>query len=559
VALLSVVTTLSSSTAWAQTLSEYVQTDDGVLLATDVYLPFGLGPWPVILQRTPYDKLDLADVCLGYVLAGYACVAQDTRGRYASTGQDSVFRSDGADGRTTLGWITQQWWCDGAVGAFGGSALGITEYLMAPGADESLRCIIAAVATPDLYAHAFLQGGALRTSLAEGWLEGQDALWFLDEARQHRLRDQWWASTNALDAAAQVQIVGLHFGGWYDIFLQGTLDAFVGFQNHGGDRARGRQHLVVGPWTHAGESGQLSYPTVMAAQAALLLLPFFNEQLKGEPTAASDWPAVRIFLMGAAGAPGAPGNEWLDFDDWPPPGYSLPLYLGDAGSLSPRGASTAGSAALLIDPADPVPTLGGANLFPEREVAGRAMGAGPYDQREIEQRADVLSFSTATLERPVTAIGRLRCTLWVASDTPDLDLAVRLTDVYPDGRSMLVTDGIQRARKRCGETSECLLVPGQPTEIVVDLWSTALVFNVGHRIRIDISGTNFPRFEVNPNHGGDIDGDLEPVVAQPTLLWGADYPSRLELPIPSTLRHARRHASDTLSSVTGEQTAVKLP
>jgi putative CocE/NonD family hydrolase len=191
---------------------------------------------------------------------------------------------------------------------------------------------------------------------------------------------------------------------------------------------------------------------------------------------------------------------------------------------------------LVSDPSDPVPTLGGANLHPSLIVDGREMGDGPQDQRSIEARSDVLTFTTETLVQPVTVMGPVRAKVWLVPDTPDLDLAVRLTDVYPDGRSMLVLDGIQRARMRCGDEAECMLIPGEPVELTVELWSTALVFNAGHRIRISVSGSNSPRFEVNPNDGLDLNLETPGQVAQPRLLFGVDHPSRLELPVLPLVR-----------------------
>jgi putative CocE/NonD family hydrolase len=190
-----------------------------------------------------------------------------------------------------------------------------------------------------------------------------------------------------------------------------------------------------------------------------------------------------------------------------------------------------GKMTLVSNPSDPVPTLGGANLFPGLQVDGRNMGDGPMDQRPIESRSDVLTFTTDVLTEPLTIMGPVRATIWFVPDTPDLDLAVRLTDVYPDGRSMLVLDGIQRARMRCGDDTECLLVPGVPVELTIELWSTALVFNAGHRIRISVSGSNWPRFEVNPNDGCDLNLGTPGRVARPQLLFGPDTPSRLELPV----------------------------
>jgi putative CocE/NonD family hydrolase len=163
-----------------------------------------------------------------------------------------------------------------------------------------------------------------------------------------------------------------------------------------------------------------------------------------------------------------------------------------------------------------------------------------HDQRPIEARDDVLAFTSAPLAAPLTVMGRLLAHVWVRPDTPDLDLAVRLTDVYPDGRSMLIADGIQRARMRCGDDRECFLIPGEPAELVVDLWSTAYVFNAGHRVRIDVSGSNFPRFEVNPNDGGDLGAPGPGTVAHPDILLGADYPSRIDLPVPGLPRPPSR-------------------
>lgn len=249
------------------------------------------------------------------------------------------------------------------------------------------------------------------------------------------------------------------------------------------------------------------------------------------------WPEVRIYLMGAAGEPGAPGNQWLEFADWPPPAWTVPWYFDANGGLG-RLLPAHGERQLTCDPANPVPTRGGANLF--EWVDGVYQGVGPEDQRAIESRADVLVSTTAVLAEPLPVVGPLRAVLWIRPDTPDLDLAVRVTDVYPDGRSMLLVDGIARARMRCGKTQECLLTPGEPAEIVVDLTSTALVINAGHRLRVIVSGSNWPRFEVNPNTGGNLNQPGEGVVAHPALLVGPAHPSRLEVPVLRSSPFPRR-------------------
>lgn len=529
----------------AQDLTTFVSAPDGVRLATDVFLPVTGGSWPVVLIRTPYGKDEMADFCRASALVGFACVVQDTRGRFDSGGEDTVFRDDGPDGRATVDWIAGQTWCDGHVGTFGGSALGITQYQMAPGAPPALKCQVVGAATPDLYHHAMLQGGTLRDALIHTWLDGQGSLSFLDFILGHRLWGPWWADSTPILHPGAVEVPTLHVGGWYDVFLQGSLDAFTAWQDAGGDGARGHQYLVVGPWTHASFTsnltGQLLYPANAVYDLTGPTYSFFDHWLKGRDAGVEAWPAVHIYLMGAVGEEDAPGNRWLDLRAWPPVLPHRKLYLTAAGALV-GSIPPAGAVRLVSDPADPVPTLGGANLFPDLEVNGRPMGAGPYDQRSIEQREDVLAFSTEVLRSPVTVIGRLSARIWVLPDTPDLDIAVRLTDVYPDGRSMLVTDGIARARARCGDDRECFLIPGVPAEVVVDLWSTAIVFAAGHRIRIDISGSNSPRFEVNPNDGGDLNQPGPGVIGHPDLLVGPDHPSHLDLPVVPAPRRASRRA-----------------
>ena len=541
-----VLTAAASSPCYAQQWTGYVSAPDGVQMATDVYFPEGSGPWPVVLTRTPYNKQDAGHYplwCQTLTQHGYACVAQDCRGRFESGGIDTVFRDDGRDGRATLEWIAEQDWCNGSIASVGGSAMGLTGYAMAPSAPPELKCMVAAVATPDIYEHIFSHGGSVRWELAYNWLVGQGSLDIYDEFVSHRLRDDWWQDYHWLASPETVNVKTLHFGGWWDLYIQGPLDSFRAYQHHGGDGAAGNQYLIMGPWHHFtldadwlaqtfdGDriTGDLRFPDnafpggwPFAEDGWQLLFDWLGYCLKDEPTGVSSWPHVQVYLMGAVNEPGAPGNRWLALDDWPPQTVEVPYYLGAQGELT-RTVPTADRMTLEIDPEDPAPTLGGANHFPEIEVDGREMGIGPLDQRDVEAREDVLTFTTPPLGEAVTVVGRVRCRLWIRPDTPDLDLSVRLTDVYPDGRSMHVLDAVQRARMRCGDDRECFLVPGEPTEIEVDLWSTAIIFNAGHRIRVAVAGSNWPRFEINPNDGGDLRTGT-PIVARPELLFGGDHP-----------------------------------
>ncbi len=502
---------------------------DGVRLASDVYRPEGDGPWPTILMRTPYSRrAGMGVIANIFTAAGYAVVVQDARGRFDSEGDYQGFFADAADGQATLEWIADQPWSDGRVATWGPSALGVAGYLLAPDAPEALRCQLSLIATPDVYTHAAFPGGVPRQALVQGWLEDLESEYLLDEWFGHELRDGYWDPVDLSDRYDQIRVPALHVGGWYDIFAQGTLDAFVGYQEEGGAGAAGQQHLLMGPWTHMGlgqrEQGELTYPANAAlGQFGLFTQAekWFDHCLLGETTAAADWSAVRYYLMGDVDDPDAPGNVWREAERWPPSSTEHALYLRAGGELSasPPPADEMGNT-FLYDPADPSPTVCGANLN---------LPAGPCDQREIEARADAVVYSTPPLEAPLEITGRVRARIWLVADVPDTDVVVRLTDVYPDGRSMLVLDGALRARFRDGDFSrEAWMTPGTPYELAIDLGSTAIVFNAGHRVRIVVSASNAPRFAPNPNTGPS---DGAPQVATLTLLHDAEHPAALVLPV----------------------------
>jgi hypothetical protein len=509
-----------------QRFTEWVEMGDGVLLATEVWLPEGEGPWPVVLTRTPYGRSD--PITFDDVPAtdlGFACVVQEMRGTHDSQGEFRGYADDGPDGRTTVTWIAAQPWCnDGAIGMDGCSASGTAQYAVAPGAPAVLDCLAPGASSPDQYHHLIYQGGCLREELVRGWTSNQNLPHLYDELKQHRLRDDWWEPLDWTSAPETVTTPAFHYGGWFDFAQQGALDAFVLYQHRGGDGASGRQYLLMGPWSHATvgsgrntDSARL-YPANASVNVGELNLQWQRTWLKGEPTGVDQWPPVRVYLMGADQT-GAAGNVWVNLDDWPPAAQIVRMFLDADGGLT-RAAPPGGSLVLTIDPEHPVPTYGGANLF---------QASGSKDQRRVEERDDVLVFTSEPFARPLTVMGRVTARVWIRPDTPDLDLSVRLTDVYPDGRSLLIVDGIQRARMRCGDDVECLLEPGVAAEIEVDLWSTAMVFDTGHRIRVAIAGSNSPRFEVNPCDGGDLNAGT-PTVAHPEILFGVDFPSAILLP-----------------------------
>jgi predicted acyl esterase len=507
-----------------------VPMQDGTKLATDVYLPEGVkGPFPVLLARTPYGKGSEKGFAAQACAHGYAVVAQDLRGRGNSGGQAAIiFRNDGwgkvHDGHDTIAWVARQPWCDGKVGSYGGSALGITQNMTAPGAPDALRAQLVQVAFSDMYTQAAYQGGAWRKALVEAWLQATGMTDVnLKTFVSHPLRDAFWDDLDPEAQAARVNAPAVFVGGWYDIFLQGTLNSFMAIQDHGGPRARGHCRLVVGPFAH-GPFSELKYPANAGKTPRCAdPLAWFDFALRGKDNEVAGEKPVHYYVMGDPTDPAAPGNHWRGADTWPPPAKATPFYFHPDGQLL-RGVTPAGegSRSYEYNPAVPVATVGGQELFLPR---------GPMDQRKLESRPDVLMFSTAVLTEPVEVTGRLRAKLFVSSDCPDTDFTVKLTDVYPDGRSMLVTDGILRARYRRSLAREDFLKPGEVYELTVDLWSTSLVFNKGHRIRVAVSSSNSPRFEPNPNTGHAFRADKETRVATNTVYFSREHPSHVLLPI----------------------------
>ncbi len=508
-----------------------VQMPDGVLLATEVWLPAGAGPFPTVLTRTPYSRFDPPDVPISLYLAeGYAVVSQEIRGCGDSEGEWYHYTDDGPDGHATIDWITQQAWSNGKVGMVGRSGTGATQYAIARGAPAALKCMAPAHETPFRYEIAW-PGGSLFYCLIYNWLNGMGFLDLYYELLEHRLCDSWYDGSNWVDPPEEINVPMFHMGRWYDFGQRGALGAFRVVQHQGGAGAAGNQYLWMDPLTHSHTYGGYPpppSPIPFETWRQQLKLDWLDYWLKEEATGVDSWPQARIYVMGAIDEPGAPGNEWLEMRDWPPFSDTRYFYLAQDGSLG-ESLPLSGSLVLPIDPDDWVPTYGGASS---------SVPSGPYDQaavppgRPIESRADVLTFTTDVLTEPETVIGAITARIWINPDTPDVDLSVRLTDVYPDGKSILITDGIQRARMHCGCDRECFLMPGVPAEIEVDMWSTAMIFNAGHRIRVAIAGTNWSRFERNSNDGGDLNNPNY-IVAHPEILFGPDYPSALLLPFPA--------------------------
>lgn len=513
-------------------VEEFAEMRDGVKLAANVYKPAGQGPWPVILSRTPYLKDPrgerLAAQARRYTDAGYAFVLQDVRGKGRSEGFYAAFEDDIEDGYDTVEWAARQPWSNGKIGITGGSALGITANAAAMAAPPHLAAAYVVVAPTDRNRNSYM-GGVLKEKDTVGWLQRQGvADEVIDMTRARVTDDVFWNRAAMSTNRKYIQIPMYNVGGWYDIFANGNLDNFTWLQNEGAKGARGNQKLLMGPFGHGDLSGDLEYPGFdRLSLGGEEEIRWFDHWLKGEANGIMEEPPVSYFMMASA-RKGALSdkNRMVRAANWPPAYREVRYYLTpDRGLTREEPTAQASKTSYRFDPANPVPTVGGANLTFER---------GPMDQRAIPQRQDYLRFQTPVLDRDVVIAGPIKVELYGATDGLDTDFVAKLVDVYPDGYEAIVLDAPIRARYRGGRMPDevRMMTPGAPERLEIDLWSTALTFEKGHRIALHVTSSNSPRFEVNPNTG-EAPGrqTMKPRVAVNSVFHDAAHPSALVLPV----------------------------
>ena len=528
--------TLAAGVVWrASAETVMLPMKDGTKLATDVILPDSGGPaFPVVLVRTVYDKNALAAGSALFTGQGFALVAQDTRGRFASEGKDYVFQDDGwgahQDGADTVAWIKQQPWCNGKIGTWGMSALGITQVRLAPVTrDVAGQAIM--VAASNFYGQIAYQGGVFIKSLSEQWVHGQKSDWVIDTWKSHPVYDDYWKGFNAEPLAGKVTAPGIHIGGWFDIFQEGTINNFVTRQHGGGAGAKGNQKLIIGPWPHGPKKkvGDLTLRDNFNKDFVGVANRFLKYWLAGDENGVMTEPPVEYYTLGDVVDEKAPGNEWRTANDWPPfPTQATSYYLGGDGKLLAAPPAQKTSATYTYDPKDPCPSKGGPNL---------TIPAGPFDQREVSVRPDVLRFATEPLSAPLEVTGNVHVALFVSSDAPDTDFTAKFVDIYPDGKEILMLDGIRRLKFHNGYENAEPATPGSIVKLDIDLWSISLVANTGHRIGVQISSSNYPRFEKNPNTGDDFPKEDHLRVAKNTVYMDQEHPSALVLPVRAAGAH----------------------
>lgn len=500
---------------------------DNVKLATDIHLPAGEGPWPAILMMTPYGRKSAEAVAGEVTQRGYVLVSQDFRGRFDSEGTDyPVFLHLGwgerQDGYDTIEWIARQKWSNGKIGGWGLSAPGIALNMTAPSRPPHLVCCYVGVAFSNMYSQAAYQGGAFRKALIENWLtQNKFDPKNLELIRAHPHYDDFWKAINPESVASHVNVPTLFLGGWYDIFAAGSINSFLTINRQGDVGARGQCRLVMEPYGH-GRNEDLVFPNASPPKAADMWT-WFDLWLKNDGKGIDRIPAVQYFVMGDPADPNTPGNRWRTAEDWPVPAMMVKVHFHTDKKLRLEPPQELfGSLAYKYDPKNPVPTIGGANL---------TISKGPKDQRPVENRPDVLRFTSPVLDRYVEITGPVKVRLWASSTAPDTDFTAKLCDIYPDGRSIVVCDGIIRASHRNSLEKSEPMEPGKIYEFEIDLWSTSLVVSPGHRVSVAISSSNAPRFEPNPNTGRPSGTDGKTELATNTIYMNANHPSHILLPI----------------------------
>ncbi len=539
------------------TLHVKVPMRDGVSLCTNIFRPAAAGRFPVALQRTPYRKVSQITPGLrAFLDRGYAVVTQDVRGRYDSQGSFNQFTQEKHDGEDTLAWIARQPWSHGRAGMFGGSYVGIAQWRTALAAPPSLKAIAPAVSGGDEYFDRYYsRGGAFRLGhrlrwLAENYKPPQKpvadfqklvtylplrradrllagrVLDFFQSVLDHPSYDAYWRALSTRLHIARVQVPVQIFAGWYDVYSSSDLDMWSLL------RAAGRPaRIFVGPWGHnlSPAMPQAAFGPDAARPLRRLEADWFDAWVKGSAPPPEN--EVHYFVLGR--------NVWRESPTWPPPGHTpTPAWLDStagANSLNGDGrllwAQPKSDSSDFYDynPRNAVPTLGGALC-----CSAKVMPWGPFDQRPVEGRRDVLVYTSAPLHHELEIAGPVRAVLFVSTSAPDTDFTAKLVDVEPAGPARILCDGILRLRYRQGVERVVPYQPGQFERIEIDLGSIAAAFLPRHRLRLEVTSSNFPKYDRNLNTGRPQAGEKEIRTARQQLRHGPHFPSQIILPIVKT-------------------------
>jgi predicted acyl esterase len=511
---------------------------DGVRLSAWLYFPPGDAKQPAVFEQRYADISGASTRRTAADLArqGFVVAMVNFRGTHLSEGRYVGYRAlawgEQQDGYDVCEWLAAQPWCTGKVGTFGSSQGGFAQNFLAVTRPPHLVCQYMVDTGLSLFQEGYRIGGVTRpqrfVSLQDNCRNPQDNAALLKEWEAHPDYDDYWRAEDCSLHFDRMDVPCFTIGSWYDFMVQGSVMSFIGRQHHGGAQSRSRQQLLLGPWLHGrlnkgSKVGQLTYPENATWPELDHMTRWFNHWLKGEANGIDQEPAVRYYVMGAVGEPGAPGNTWRTAADWPPSSTEGSLYLLPEGRLSAAKPSSADAHTDL--PSDPLHPM---------QIPGRGF-PGAQDARPLESQTDVRTWTTDPLAEPVEWTGQVKAEVWLSSTVPDTDLILRVSDVYPDGRSMLLMDYPIRTRYREGFDRQVLLTPGQPAKLAWHIGWTSIIFNRGHRIRVTLTSTGAPLYEPNPQTGADQTSDwLKDARPGVHSIWHtSDRPSRLLIPLHS--------------------------
>ena len=508
---------------------------DGKRLSAYLYRPVKGDKWPAVFEQRYADisgagtRKNAADLARN----GFAVAMVNYRGTHKSEGTWAGYRALGwgelKDGYDVCEWLGTQPWCSGKVGTFGSSQGGFAQNFLAVTQPPQLTCQYMVDTGLSLFHEGYRIGGVTRpgrfVELGANCRNPDDNLALLREWDQHPNYDDYWRQEDCSLHFAQMNVPCFTIGSWFDFMVQGSVMSFMGRQQSGGENSRGKQQLLLGPWLHGrlnkgNKVAELVFPENAIWPELEHMTRWFNHWLKGENNGIQKDPAVRYYVMGAVGEPGAPGNMWRDAEKWPPAAEQRSLFLGTDGVLGGTASPAAkSSTSYASDPARPM-------AIPGRGFPGAA------DASAFEAQSEVRSWTTAPLAEPVEWTGEVEAEIWVSSTAPDADFLLRISDVYPDGRSILLMDYPMRARYRDGFEKQHLLTPGEPAKLSWHIGWTSIVFNKGHRIRVTIASTGAPLYEPNNQTGGPqtLDWMKQARSAIHTIWHDQSHASRIVVP-----------------------------
>jgi hypothetical protein len=511
---------------------------DGKKLSAYLYFPKGEGPWPILYEQRYADLHGIGSRKAFAKLAetGYVVVGENFRGTHLSEGTWVGYRALGwgelQDGYDTVEWLAKQPWSTGKIGTFGSSQAGFAQNFLAVTQPPHLVAQYMIDTGLSLFQEGYRIGGTTRPERFKGMdavcRDPQDNRALMAEWFAHPDYDEYWAQEDCSRHFDKMNVPCFTIGSWYDFMCQGSVASFIGRQHRGGSNSRGKQQLLIGPWLHGGYAnknvdkvGDMTFPVNAKFDAEQHLLKWFDHYLKGIDNGIERDPTVRYYVMGAMGEDKSPGNVWRTAADWPLRTTETALYFQEDGKLTRRAPVVAESSTEIL--ADP--------LHPE-SIPGRVF-PGASDARNFEIQTQVKSFTTEPLDNAVEWTGRVRAELYVSSSARDTDFIVRVCDVYPDNRSILIADYILRARYREGFAKEILMEAGKIYKIAFDVGWMSQVFSRDHQIRVTVASTGAPFYEPNPNTGEPLTIDFpeKTVVAKNRIYHNRSYASRIIAPV----------------------------